>query len=258
MGRADGEREQGMRSVRERSARTVARVLKAKAELLRDSAPHVVLALVAGASLAPVAVAAAVGGVPVALGGVVGGVGTNVLTDLVNRAIARLRREEQGRPEPAAMADAIADDILAALRRNDAVAAELSRQLISAVGELGGFDAALGAAGGELRDHLAACFGDLRAGQQQLLGAMGDVRNEQHRQRGYRGGCRPAAAAGQAGCGRAGRHAPVLAWSLSWLPSRGTARRRARTGALARKSPGEFGLLRCQPCRKLWSLPKDA
>ena len=70
---------------KQQSARAVAGMLKAKAELLRDSTPNVVLALVAGAALAPIASAAAVGGVPNAILQTVGGVGTNVVSELLMR-----------------------------------------------------------------------------------------------------------------------------------------------------------------------------
>ena len=187
MGPAHGEREQRKHTEREQSARAVTGMLKAKRELLRDSAPHVVLALVAGAALAPVAAAAAgagaVGIVPAAILTAAGGVGGNVVSELLMRAVDRCRGEQQGAPGPAAMADAITGDILAALRRDDVLATELARQLIAEVEALGGFEAALGAAGGELRPYLAACFGELREGQRQVLGAVRDVRDEQRRQR---------------------------------------------------------------------------
>jgi hypothetical protein len=183
MGSAYDKREQGEHAGREQSARAVTGMLKAKAELLRDSAPNVVLALVAGAALAPIAAtAAAVGGVPSAILQTVGGVGTNVVSELLMRRLDRWR-EQKNPPEPAAMADAISGDILAILRRNDVVAAELARQLVSEMEALGGFEAALGAASGELRTYLGACFGDLKTGQRQVLGAVRDVRDEQRRQR---------------------------------------------------------------------------
>lgn len=250
MGSAYDKREQRKHAEGEQSARAVAGMLKAKAELLRDSAPNVVLALVAGAALAPIAAtAAAVGGVPNAVLQAVGGVGTNVVSELLMRRLDRWR-EQEGPPEPAAMADAISGDILAVLRRDDVVAAELARQLVSEVEALGGFEAALGAASGELRGYLDVCFGELKAGQRQVLGAVHDVRDEQRRQRaGIEEAVDRLRMLSRPQPNGTARRRCILARSSSRSPPSGTLRRRrerprrTRAGALARKSWSATGCI---------------
>ena len=176
--------ESGKPAGRAQLARAVTSMIKAKGHLLLDSAPNVVLALVAGCALAPIAASAAgIGGVDGAILTAVGGVGTNAVSDLLMGAIERWRRHNRGAPEAAELADAITGDILAAFRREGGLASDFASQLVLEVEALGGFDAALGAAGGELRDYLTVCFGELRAGQQQVLDAVLEVRNEQLRQR---------------------------------------------------------------------------
>ncbi len=184
MGSVQGGRQRGEPAGREQSARVVARTLKAKAALLRDSAPSMVLALVAGATLAPiVASAAGIGGIDAAVLTAAGGVGTNAVTELLQRGIERWQRRLGVAPEPAELADTIASDILEVLGGEGGLASDFARQLVLEVEALGGFEAALVSAGGELRGHLAACFGDLRAGQLEMLSTVLDVRHEQRRQR---------------------------------------------------------------------------
>jgi hypothetical protein len=171
---------------REQAQRSVRYLIKEKAESLRSASPNVVYGLLAGSALAPLAATLGPDGpaVAAAFATVVGGVGTNLLSELLSNSLekARQRNEEAGKGE-AEVADAIAQDLSAALARNDTRARQLSAQVIDVLERLGGFDAALAAATGDLHDHLAMSLGEVARRSDRVIEALVGIRKEQRQQR---------------------------------------------------------------------------
>lgn len=170
----------------EQAQRSVQGAIKEKAELLRSASPNMVYGLLAGSALAPLAATLGPGGpaVAAALATVVGGIGTNLLSELVSNSLEKVRqRDEEGGKGEAEVADAIAQDLSDALARNDATARRLSAQVIDVLQRLGGFDAALAAATGDLRDHLAMSLGEVARRSDRVIEALVDIRKEQRQQR---------------------------------------------------------------------------
>lgn len=158
-------------------------MVAAKAGALRNSPPDIVLGLLAGSAFAPLAATFGPGGPGVvnALGTVVGGVGVNLLSELISDAIKKARGRKDG-GEQGTVADAIARELTAALARNDATARQLSAQVIDALQAIGGFEVALAAATGDVRDHLVVSFGELARANDRVISALVGIRREQRRQ----------------------------------------------------------------------------
>jgi hypothetical protein len=141
--------------------------------------PNFVLAALAASALAPVAVGMAAGGAAaagVALAGMAGNVGTGVINTVLDRAVERWRRRSgEQPPSQDAMREELTDDLLAALRMGDATARKLSAELLAVLHTIGGLGTALETATGELRGHLAACFGELADQQRAALAALDEL-----------------------------------------------------------------------------------
>jgi hypothetical protein len=167
----------------EQARHSIRAMVTAKADALRNSSPDIVLGLLAGSALAPLAATLGPGGPAVAsaFGAVIGGVGTNLLSALVGDAIKKARGRRDGDGQ-AAVADTIARDLTAALTKNDATARQLSAQVIDVLQALGGFDVALAAATGDLHDHLVVSFGELARANDRVISALAGIRREQRRQ----------------------------------------------------------------------------
>jgi hypothetical protein len=159
------------------------RAVAAEPGWLRRSAPNGVLALLGASALAPVIATAVTGGsVALAIAGVAGNVGSGYLTNLIEKAVGRLKSKSAHPPTPDTIRDALAADLLRALEKDDSAAEELNTALTALLVKVDGFSAAVEAAQGDLRSHLRACFAELIDRQVVTLEAIRDVSVEQRRQ----------------------------------------------------------------------------
>jgi hypothetical protein len=98
---------------------------------------------------------------------IAGNIGGGYLTGVIERTAARLRQKKgQGEaepPEPEAVRDALAADLLAALEKGGTTARKLNSELTDVLRRIDGFEAAVHAAGDDLRSHLLTCFTELAA-----------------------------------------------------------------------------------------------
>jgi hypothetical protein len=156
-------------------------MVAARAGALWISSPDKVLGLLAGATLAPLAADIGPGGQGVAavIAAVLGGVGGNLVSEKVSAALDKARRKRDGEADEEAASDAIAKELTEALARNDEAARQLSGQIIDVVQGFGGFEAAMSAATGGLRDHLATTFAELARGNQRVLEVLERVERRQ-------------------------------------------------------------------------------
>lgn len=167
------------RAAREEVTRTVA----AEPGQLRRGSAVAVLALLSASALVPVVVGVTGGGaVATALAGVAGNVGSGYLTGVIERVAARLRRGDAGPPGSETVRDALAADLLAALKKGDFTAQALSAELTALLVKIDGFEAAVNAAEDDLRTHLLACFGELVEQQRAARKALDVIDAEQRRQ----------------------------------------------------------------------------
>lgn len=163
MGSSRGGRQSRQRArdrARSEAESSVRSMVTSEAGRLRSASPEMLLGLLAGSALAPVAATHGTAGLVAVVAGLSSGVGTNLLSTLVAEGIERVRKQTgegaEGKVDADALAEVISHDVTAALARSDAAAAELGAQVYGAVQALGGFEAALSAASGELREHLRA------------------------------------------------------------------------------------------------------
>src|ERR1700680_3317780 len=162
----------------------VAHTVRAEPGRLRRCTAAGLLAILSAAALAPVAVAGggALGG---ALQRVAGNVGAGMLAGVIDAALARLRDGKAEPPESDAVRDVLAAALLAALEKEDSTARTLGAGLTDFLGRIDGFEAAVDAAGDDLRSHLLACFSELATRQSEalvILGAIGARQQRQERQ----------------------------------------------------------------------------
>lgn len=81
------------------------------------------------------------------------------------------------------MADAIARELIDALARNNDSARQLASQAVDVMRALGGFDAALTVATGDLHDHISMSLAAVTQGDIQVIKALTAVRKGQRQQR---------------------------------------------------------------------------
>jgi hypothetical protein len=166
---------------REQARSSVRALVKAKAEALKEARPDIVLGLLVGSALAPLAGTLGPGGpaVATAFAQVIGGVGGNLLSNLVGDAITK---GWHGKGDEGATADAIATRVTAALSRRDATARQLSAEVIKVLQELGCIQAALEASDQGLREHVTASLRQLAEGDREILSVLQRVDRQQRRQ----------------------------------------------------------------------------
>jgi|GEM_PF-2678347 len=160
-------------------AAEVARTTAAEPGRLQRYRATGVLALLSAAALAPVALS---GGSAASLVGVVGNIGGGVLSAAIDRALGRWHVLHKKSAEPEALRDELATELRTMLERGDSAANDLRRELTDLLMRIGGVEAAVQAAGEELRGHLLACFGELAAQQSEALRKLGVIADQQRRQ----------------------------------------------------------------------------
>ena len=162
-------------TAREEVARTVA----GKSGWLRRASATGVLALLGAAALVPVVIEVAGGGpLAAALGGVAGNIGSGYLPGLIEKMADRLRNGDAAPPQPEAIRDDLAAELLHVLEEQQAnqeqqesrenSARQLRSQLTELLMNVDGLDAVIGAARDDLRDHLLSCFDELTRQQGEL------------------------------------------------------------------------------------------
>jgi hypothetical protein len=163
--------------------REVARVVSAEPGRLRGALARPALVVIGAASLAPVLAAAlATGDVAAAVAGVFGNVGAGPASEFFVKQARRLRGKDRPPPTVDEVREMLDVELGRMLERQDAASDELSATLTAHLQRVGGLEAALTAADGELREHLARCFAELVAQGQTVLRRMDDSAIEHHRQ----------------------------------------------------------------------------
>src|SRR5580693_10528392 len=147
----------------------------------RCSAP-VLLALTSAAALAPLLVAGGPGLVMTALAGAAGNVGSGMLSNVLDRAIARLGGKKPESADTDAIRDDLAAELSSVLQRQDASARELSAGLFDLLLRVGGVEAAIDAAAGDISDNVLICFRQLAGQQDEALGKLQAIEAGQRRQ----------------------------------------------------------------------------
>lgn len=168
-----------VRNLRERQAAEVARTVAAEPGRLRRCSAPAALALLSAAALVPVIAS----GTPLAaLAGLAGNLGSGVLSAAADRALTRLRKGERDGTESGTLRDELAAELLARLEKGDSAALELQATLTDLLMRADGVEAAVAAAGDEVRGHLARCFSELAAQQGEALGRLDRLTTGQRRQ----------------------------------------------------------------------------
>jgi hypothetical protein len=172
-----------MRSADQAQRELVASVVAHESSRLRRGSAATVLAVLSAAALAPVAVAVA-GGNPVmaALAGVAGNIGAGHVTDMIQRAAARLRGEGGERSPLGAAREALTSALEDALETGDDRSEQLTVELTALVARADGFTAAIEAASTDLRSHLLRCFAELDQQQDAVLDRLRRIDLRQERQ----------------------------------------------------------------------------
>jgi hypothetical protein len=158
----------------------VKRAAAAQPGRLRRCSANFLLATLSAGALAPLAVAGSQG-LSVALAGLAGNVGSGMMATVIDRALARLH---DGRKDANsdALRDALARDLLAELEKGNSAAQELQAGLTDLLWQLGGVEAAIEATAGDVREHVAACFGELLSQQHLALEKLRAIDHAQRRQ----------------------------------------------------------------------------
>ena len=117
-----------------------------------------------------------------ALAGAAGNVGSGMLTNVLDRAIARLGGERPGPADADAIRDDLAAELRSALQRQDASAQDLSAGLFDLLMRIGGVEAAIDAAAGDISDNVLVCFRQLAGQQGEALSKLRAIEAGQRRQ----------------------------------------------------------------------------
>ena len=160
----------------------VAHAVAAEPGRLRRCSAPVLLAFTSAAALAPLLVAGGPALATAALAGVAGNVGSGMLTNVLDRAIARLGGEKPGPADTDTIRDDLAGELRSALQRQDASARDLSAGLFDLLLRIGGVEAAIDAAAGDISDHVLVCFRQLAGQQDEALGTLQAIEAGQRRQ----------------------------------------------------------------------------
>jgi hypothetical protein len=116
------------------------------------------------------------------LAGAAGNVGSGMLTNVLDRAIARLGGEKPGSADVDAIRDDLAGELRSALQRQDASARDLSAGLFDLLMRIGGVEAAIDAAADDISDNVLACFRRLAGQQGEALSKLQAIEAGQRRQ----------------------------------------------------------------------------
>lgn len=158
----------------------VRRTAAAQPGWLRRCSPNVLLATLSAGALAPL-VAAGSQGLAAAFAGLAGNVGGGLVAAIVDRGVARWRDGKKA-ADSDALRDVLASELLAELERGTSAAQELQAGLTDLLWQLGGVEAAIEATAGEVREHVAACFGELLSQQYLALEKLHAIDRSQRRQ----------------------------------------------------------------------------
>ena len=160
----------------------VARAVAAEPGRLRRCSATVLLAFTSAAALAPLLVAGGPALATAALAGVAGNVGSGMLTNVLDRVIARLGGEKPGPPDIDAIRDDLAGELRSALQRQDAAAEQLSAGLFDLLTRIGGVEAAIDAAADDITGNVLVCFRQLAGQQGEALSKLQAIEAGQRRQ----------------------------------------------------------------------------
>ena len=160
----------------------VAHAVAAEPGRLRRCSAPVLLAFTSAAALAPLLVAGGPGLVMAALAGVAGNVGSGMLSNVLDRAIARLGGEKPGPADTDAIRDDLAGELRSVLQRQDASARDLSAGLFDLLLRIGGVEAAIDAAADDISDNVLVCFRQLAGQQDEALSKLQAIEAGQRRQ----------------------------------------------------------------------------
>ena len=160
----------------------VARAVAAEPGRLRRCSASVLLAFTSAAALAPLLVAGGPALATAALAGVAGNVGSGMLTNVLDRAIARLGGEKPGLADTDAIRDDLAAELRTALHGRDASARDLSEGLFDLLIRVGGVEAAIDAAADDVSGNVLVCFRQLAGQQGQALSRLQAIEAGQRRQ----------------------------------------------------------------------------
>jgi hypothetical protein len=117
-----------------------------------------------------------------ALAGVAGNVGSGMLTNVLDRAIARLGGEKPRSADTDAIRDDLAGELRSALQRQDASARDLSAGLFDLLLRIGGVEAAIDASADDISDNVLVCFRQLAGQQGEALSKLQAIEAAQRRQ----------------------------------------------------------------------------
>ena len=117
-----------------------------------------------------------------ALAGVAGNVGSGMLTNVLDRVIARVGGEKPGPPDIDAIRDDLAGELRSALQRQDAAAEQLSAGLFDLLTRIGGVEAAIDAAADDITGNVLVCFRQLAGQQGEALSKLQAMEAGQRRQ----------------------------------------------------------------------------
>jgi hypothetical protein len=159
----------------------VTRAVAAEPGRLRRCSAPVLLAFTSAAALAPLLVAGGPALVMAALAGVAGNVGSGMLSNVLDRAIARLGGKKPGLADTDAIRDDLAGELRSALQRQDAAAAELGAGLFDLLMRIGGVEAALDAAADDVSENVLECFRKLAGQQDEALSKLQAIEAGQRR-----------------------------------------------------------------------------
>lgn len=138
------------------------------------------LATLSAGALAPLVVAGGQG-LAAEVAGLAGNVGSGLLAAIVDRGVARWHDEKKA-ADPDALRDVLARELLGELERGTSAAQELQAGLTDLLWQLGGVEAAIEGTAGEVREHVAACFGELLSQQYLALEKLRTIDRSQRRQ----------------------------------------------------------------------------
>ena len=160
----------------------VAQAVAAEPGRLRRCSATALLAFTSAAALAPLLVAGGPALALAALAGVAGNVGSGMLTNVLDRAFARLGGAKPGPADTDAIRDDLAGELRAVLQQQDAAAGELTAGLFDLLTRIGGVEAAIDAAAGDICDNVLVCFRQLAGQQGEALSKLQAIEAGQRRQ----------------------------------------------------------------------------
>ena len=111
-----------------------------------------------------------------------GNVGSGMLTNVLDRALARLGGAKPGPADTDAIRDDLAGELRAVLQQQDAAAEELTSGLFDLLTRIGGVEAAIDAAADDICDNMLVCFRQLAGQQGEALSKLQAIEAGQRRQ----------------------------------------------------------------------------